>query len=135
MFYDFAITVEKLSTKTSPSEQRLKLTHGVIHAIRLDFPPGPRGEVNLAIYHEEHQLYPTNPGGAFNADNTYITYDDYFELLTAPYELVARGWAPTADYDHTIHIEIGLLESKLALVSLRIAGGIEKLLRFLGIGV
>ncbi len=134
MFYDFAITIKKGATKDSPSEQTLKLTHGVIQTVRLDFPPGPRGEVSLVIYHEAHQLYPTNPDRVFSADNTYINYDDYFELFTAPYELVARGWAPTADYDHTIHIEIGVLESKIALAALSVAKGLEKFLKLVGIG-
>ena len=135
MFYDFAFTVTKGKTKAAPEEQVLKLSHGVIHTVRLDFPPGPRGEVNIALFHEEHQLYPANPDGAFNADNTYINYDDYFELTTEPFGLKARGWAPTADYDHTIHIEIGLLESKIALAVLHMAVGLEKFLKLVGIKV
>ena len=135
MFYDFAITVTAGKTEASPQEQTLKLTHGVIHTVRLDFPPGPRGEVNIALYHEEHQLYPTNLDGAFNADNTYINYDDFFELATAPYFLKARGWAPTANYDHTVHIEVGVMESKLALAMLKLALGMEKFLKMVGIKV
>lgn len=135
MFYDFAFTITAGKTKAAPAEQVLKLTHGVIHTVRLDFPPGPRGEVNIALYHEGHQLYPTNPDGAFNADNTYINYDDFFELLTEPYSLKARGWAPTANYDHTVHIEIGVMESKLALAMLKLALGMEKFLKMVGIKV
>lgn len=135
MFYDFAITVPKSTTEAAPVTEELKLTHGVIHTVRLDFPPGPRGEVNIVLYHEEHQLYPTNPGGAFNSDNTYINYDDFFELTTAPYSLKARGWAPTANYDHTIHIEVGVMESKLALAMIKLATGMEKFLKMVGIKV
>ncbi len=135
MFYDFAITILAGTTALAPKEETLKLTHGVIHTIRLDFPPGPRGEVNLALYHEEHQLYPTNPGGAFNADNTYVNFDDFFELSTAPYALKARGWSPTADYPHTIHIQVGVIESKIALASLKMAAMLEKFLKFWGMGV
>ncbi len=135
MFYDFTFTITKGKTKAAPEELELKLTHGVIHTVRMDFPPGPRGEVNMVLYHEEHQLYPTNPDGAFNADNTYINYEDYFELSTAPYTLKARGWAPAADYNHTVHIEVGIIESKIALASLRVAAGLEKFLKMVGIGV
>ena len=135
MFYDFAFTITKGKTKAAPEELELKLTHGVIHTVRLDFPPGPRGEVEIALFHEEHQLYPTNPDGAFNADNTYINYDDYYELFTEPYFLKARGWAPDANYDHTIHIEIGIIESKIALAALGVAKGLEKFFKLVGIGI
>lgn len=135
MFYDFALTIPAGTTEANPATLDMKLTHGVIHTIRLNFPPGPRGEVNVDIYHGGHQLYPTNTGGEFNADNTYITFDDYYELDEAPYKLRARGWAPTADYNHTIRIEIGLLESKIALASLRVAKGLDKFFKALGIKV
>ena len=124
MFYDFAVTIPAGTTQASPKEERLKLSHGIIHTFRLYFPPGPRGEVNLAIFDALHQVWPTNSGGAFNADNVYISFDDYYELLNAPYELVAKGWSPSADYSHTIRVEIGLLESKVALAWLRIAKGL-----------
>lgn len=135
MFYDFAFTITKGTTKAAPEEAELHLTHGVIHTVRFDFPPGPRGEVDVVLYHEEHQLYPTNPDGSFNADNTYINYDDFFELTTEPYSLKARGWAPDADYDHTVHIEIGVMESKLAMAMIKLATGMEKFLKMVGIKV
>lgn len=135
MFYDFAITVVKGSTETAPTELVMKLTHGVIHTVRIDFPPGPRGEVKLAIFEGGIQRYPFNRGGYFQADNTYINYDDFLELGSPPYELKAQGWAPDANYDHTLHIEIGLIESKIALASLKLASGMEKFLKLVGIGV
>ena len=135
MFYDFAFKVTKGKTEAAPEELQLELNEGIIHTVRLDFPPGPRGEVNIAIFHRERQLYPTNPDGAFNADNTYLNYDDYYELVESPYELTAKGWAPDADYDHTVHIEIGLMESRIALAMLKVAVGLEKFLNLVGIKV
>jgi hypothetical protein len=135
MFYDFALTITAGTTEANPAEQEMKLTHGVIQTVRLFFPPGPRGEVNVAIYHQEHQLYPTNPGGAFNADNVYISFDDYFELFSPPYVLLARGWAPTASYNHTVRIEIGVIESKIALIGLRVAKALDKFFNILGVKV
>lgn len=135
MFYDFVITIPASTAATSPTVLDMKLTHGVIHTVRIDFPPGPRGEVNLVIFKGGTQLYPFNLEGYFNTDNRYITFDDYQELFSAPYTLTAKGWSPDADYDHTLHIEIGLIESKVALASLKLARALEKFLKLVGIGV
>ena len=135
MFYDFALTIPAGTAKSSPAVQRMKMTHGVIHDVRIYYPPGPRGEVDVAIFEGGHQVYPTNRGGSFNADNVYINFGDYYELFDAPYELTAKGWAPDADYDHTIRIEIGLIESKIALASLTVARGLERFFKAIGIKV
>ncbi len=135
MFYDFEIVIPAGTTQASPKEVEMKLTHGVIHAVRIDFPPGPRGEVYLAIFQGSIQRYPYNRGGYFRADNTYINFDEYLELKSEPYVLTAKGWSPGAAYDHTLHIQIGVIESKIALASLKLATGIEKFLKLVGIGV
>ena len=135
MFYDFAFSIPAGTTQAAPKVERLKLTHGIIHTFRIYFPPGPRGEVNLVVLNEAAQLYPTNRGGSFNADNLYVSFDDYFELTRAPFELVAKGWSPDADYNHTLRIEVGVLESRIALASLRLARGLEKMLSILGVRV
>ena len=134
MFFDFEITIPAGTTAASPKTVEMKLTHGVIHAVRIDFPPGPRGEVYLAIFEGSVQRFPFNRGGYFRADNTLINFDEFLELTSEPYTLTAKGWSPSADYEHTLHIQIGLIESKIALASLKLATGIEKFLKLVGIG-
>ena len=135
MFYDFALTIPAGTAEASPIRQGMDLTHGVIHSVRIIFPPGPRGEVSVQIYDGGHQLYPTNSGGVFNADNIAISFDDYYELLRGKYDLEARGWSPDADYQHVIRIQIGVLESRVALASLRVAKGLDKFFRAIGLKV
>ena len=134
MFYDFEITITAGTTTASPKVVDMKLTHGVIHAVKIDFPPGPRGEVYLAIFQGGVQRWPFNRGGYFRADNTLINFDEFLELNSEPYILTAKGWSPDANYDHTLHIQIGVIESKIALASLKLATGIEKFLKLVGIG-
>jgi hypothetical protein len=135
MFYDFAITIPAGTTESAPVEQELKLTHGVIHRVEVEFYPGPRRYVWIKIFHEEHQLYPTNPDGSFCTDGYTIAFDDYFELFTPPYSLLARGYSPNADYDHVVTVRIGVIESRIALATLRVAKALEKFLKVVGIKV
>lgn len=133
MFYDFAITIPAGTSEDDPVEEELKLTHGVIHRVEVEFYPGPRRYVGLRIYHQEHQLYPTNPDGEFKTDGYTIAFDDFFELKTAPYALKARGYSPDADYSHVVTVRIGVVESKIALALLKMATGLEKFLKIVGI--
>lgn len=135
MIYDFEVTVTAGTALATPKESRLKLTHGVIHQLNIDIPPGPRGELYFVILVGGSQLYPHNQGGYFRTDNRLIAFNEYFELTSAPYELTFKGWAPTAAYDHTVHIEVGLIESKIALASLRVAKGLEKFFTAIGLKV
>jgi len=109
LFYDFAITVPASTTEADPVEQKLKLTHGIIHLVEVRFRRGTDFRVGCRIYHFEHQLYPTNPEGDFRDDGRAITFKDHYKLTERPYTLTVRAYSPTATYDHTIYVRIGVL--------------------------
>ena len=135
MFYDFAIVVTAGTPATAPIEQKLKLTHGVIHRVEVEFYPGVERTVSLSLYHGGHQLYPTNPEGKFSTNGYTIAFDDFYELTAAPYLLKARAYSPNAIYDHTIVVRIGLIESEVALSMLKVAKGLTKFLKLVGITI
>lgn len=43
--------------------------------IQILFPPGPAGNVGVAIYYADHQVYPVNSGAFFIADNYTVVID------------------------------------------------------------
>lgn len=134
MFYDFAVTIPHGRTKASPLEQVLKLTHGIIHRVEIEFPAGCRGYASLVLKHEEHQLYPTNPDEAFNGEGYTIPIDDYFPLTTEPYSLKAVGWAPDAIYDHTITVRVGILSEEELQPMKETTSLFQKFFKFIGVG-
>ncbi len=113
MFYDFAIKVETTDTEASPKEQVLKLTYGVIHRVEVQFPIGTQALTHCKLFHEEHQLFPTNPDGDFASDGYVIPIDDHFELHTEPYSLKAKCWNEDDTYAHTITIRVGILPEEI----------------------
>ena len=135
MFYDFAITIPAGRTEDDPVEEILELNEGVIHRVEVEFYPGPRRYVYLKLFRHEHQLWPTNPDGSFRTDAYTISFDEYYELKGEPLQLLARGYSPDADYDHVVTVRIGIIESKIALLSLKIARGLERFLHYVGIKV
>jgi len=135
VFYDFAITVPAGTAETSPKEERLKLSKGIIHRVEVEFYPGCRRYVEVVIFHGNYQLYPTNRPGAFSTDGYTIAFDDYYELPAETNELVVSCWSPDADYDHVIVVRIGVMESKMVLLLSSVIRGLAKMLRLMGISV
>lgn len=135
MYYDFAITVPLGTPANAPVEQELKLTHGVIHRVEVEFYEGCRRKVSLSLFIGGHQIYPTNPEGRFCTNGYTIAWDDYYELFSEPYALKAVAYSPNAVCPHTLVVRIGLLESEVALAMLRIAKLLTKFMKLVGIGV
>ncbi len=135
MFYDFAITVSANTAKAAPTTQELKLTHGVIHRVEVEFPAGCAGLVHCGLLQGIHQLWPTNPDGSFASDDYVIAiYEDY-ELATEPYVVKFVGWNLDDTYDHTVTVRIGVLDSGPGRLVNRILVGLTKFLKLVGIPV
>jgi len=109
MYYDFALLIPAGTTKAAPVKYTLKLTYGIICDLEVEFLAGCRNYAYLALDWGGHQLFPTNPDGAFNSEDHVIPIHDHFPLVTAPFSLYARVWAPDADYDHTVTVRISVL--------------------------
>ncbi|OFW65462.1 MAG: hypothetical protein A2Y74_01515 [Actinobacteria bacterium RBG_13_63_9] len=114
MIYEFPLTVETAHLVGSPVEEEVKLTHGVVHRVEVEFPAGCVGLVHVAIDHFAHQAWPANPSGSFASDDYVVAFDDYLPLLTPPYKLKLRGWTEGTSYDHTVKVRIGLLPESIA---------------------
>ena len=134
MFYDFAITIPAGTTEANPVEQVLELTHGIIHRVEVEFRSGTDFRVACRIYRFEHQIYPTNPDGDFRGDGRAIVFDDHYELLDEPYTLRVEGYSPTASYEHTIYIRIGILSPEVLQPFAGLGGLFRKFFKLVGIG-
>jgi len=109
MFYETTLTIPAGTPENSPVETDLKLTQGVIHRVEVEFRSGCDHQVGIRMKREGAQLYPTNPDGDFKGDGRSIMFDDHKSLDTSPYEVKIIGYAPNANYDHTVYIRIGVL--------------------------
>lgn len=134
MFYDFAVVVPAGTTEAAPKVETLKLTKGIIHRVEVEFPSGCKGYVSLALYHQEHQVWPTNPSGEFSTSGYTIPIDEHYRLHTKPYSLKARAWSPDATYNHTITVRIGILPQEVLSPLTGLGAMFKKFFKMLGIG-
>ena len=110
MRYRMGLTITAGQLQSTPDTVFLEVTPGVLTQIAINFPPGHAGLTYLQIYYQERQIYPTTPGVAFRGDDILLTFNDEWPIAEVPYKLELRGWAPLAEYDHTIFVDVTLLE-------------------------
>lgn len=134
MFYDFEMTITADTKESAPVTQELKLTAGVIHLVEVRFKYGPNFMVGVRIYHEEHQLYPTNPDSDIRDDGRGVTFPDNFPLTTEPYSLKVRAYSPDTVYPHTIYIRVGVLPEEIVTPLISFSGLFRKFFQLVGIG-
>lgn len=129
MYYDFSFTVPANTTKKSAEELDVKLTSGVVHRVEVGFDSGCRYMVYVAIKKGLHQVWPTNPQGAFNSDNFTIVINEFYPLTTAPYMLRLVGWSPNTAYEHTVHLRFGVLAEEVVYPEQTFMQGFKQLLK------
>jgi len=129
VFYDFSFTVPANTTKASPYQEHIKLTHGIIHRVELGFPGGCAGEVHCVIKRGLHQVWPTNPDGSLNADKFTIVFNEFYPLLHRPYILTLQGWSPGTTYPHTIELRFGILPPEVLMPEETFIQAFKKLLQ------
>ena len=135
MYYDFSVTIPANTAKVAATKTVLKLTNGIIHRVEIQFPAGCAGLAHCQISQALHQRYPTNPQGDFSSDDFIIGIDDSLEFFAKPLELVATCWNTDDTYPHTLSIRIGLVESKAALLTIKVMTGMSKFLRLMGVKI
>ena len=133
MYYDFAITIPAGRGLDNPVEEVLELTHGIIHRVEVRFRSGTDFRVACRLFRHEHQVYPTNLDSDFRDDGRAIVFDDHYKLATRPYNLIVKAYAPTASYDHTIYVRIGVLPAEILQPFAGIGNMLKKFLKLIGI--
>ena len=135
MFYEFPIVVTAGKTEADPAIEILKLTAGIIHQVSVEFPAGCRGYVYCKLLHQEHQLWPTNPQGAFRGEGYVIPIEEYYPLTTEPFSLKAVAWSPSATYDHTLRVRVGILTEEELEPLRELPEQFQKFFKLLGVKV
>ena len=102
MFYNHELTIAANTDADSPVEELIKLTHGVITHVEVEFPPGCAGLVHAYIRQKLYQVWPSNPAGKFRTDGRAIVWAEYYELFDTPYEVIVGGWNTDDTFAHAI---------------------------------
>lgn len=117
MIYVHRHTIPPNTEESDPLEYTLKLTYGIIHKVSIGFPRGCSGLAHLKIFRLEHQIFPTNTEGSFAFDGTNIEWQDHYEILGKPYNVLLVGWNNDTLFAHTITVRLAIVEHTGLLIS------------------
>jgi len=114
MFFAWDIAIPAGTSASSPVEQTLKLTSGVITHVGVKFPSGCHGMVRVRLLHQTSQLVPLSRGEWVTGDDEEVPSETHFELWTTPYSLRFQGCSPGTTYPHTVTVRITVLPRAVA---------------------
>jgi hypothetical protein len=134
MFYDFPLSIPANTPESSPEELEAKLTYGVITHVEVEFPLNTGGLARGRIFHEAHQVWPTNPDSWFRSDGRAIVWNERYELFEAPYTLVIQGYNEDDTFSHELIFRFEVLPPEAVTPPSETVPLLTRIARFLGVG-
>jgi len=114
LIFAWDITITADTKAASPKTEILKLSKGVITKIEIKFARGCHGLVKVRLFHQESQLVPLSRGEWITGDDEAVSFPEFFELWTTPYQLKFRGCSPDTTYEHTVTVRVSVLPKTVA---------------------
>jgi hypothetical protein len=109
MFYTFPLVVTAGHTAAAPLVEQLSMSAGVIHQVDFAFPDDCNHNIRVQIFDANHQLWPSNRGGAIRGDAAVISFRDFYEMAPGNNILVAKAWWADTETASTVFVHIGVL--------------------------
>jgi len=128
VFYSFELELPADTSEDAPVELKANLTWGVITHVEIEFPPGCAGLAKVAILHRRRQVWPTNIDEWFYSDGRIISWEEYFELLEAPFELTILGYNDDDTFQHTPIVRFEILYPWVAMSKYGVQEGLVSLI-------
>lgn len=122
-------TFAKNGTSANPTITELPCAAGVIHRIRIRFPPGSRALLNIALFQGSTPIAPSNVGMTFQGDSEIIEFDEFYEFVEKPYAINVVGWNTDTVLSHLVIIQVGVLP-KWALLPIAVTEGIMSTIKY-----
>ncbi len=133
MWFDTEITTPANTTEAAPVTTVIPVARGIITRVSFRPRPGHAALCHARVFYHEHQLWPVAREQSLHGDTFPVEWDDYEEILEAPFELVVRSWNEDDTYDHTFDLGFALLPEEIAAPDTGLLAGIRKFLGLVGI--
>ena len=102
MIFVLPVTIPANTARAAAVTSDLLLAPGVITKVDVEFPSGCVGLVSTFASRGASQIFPTNAGQEFAADDETITWPDEYEVADAPFSLRMTAWNTADSFAHTV---------------------------------
>lgn len=135
MFYEYPITVPANTQESDPLVEYLRIAHGVIQRMYVQFPTGCAGLVHCRLDYCRLLSFPADLTKSIASDGFIVPIEGPYEIYVEPYRIEATLWNTDDTYDHTITIRIDMVEAQEVLMFAKILAGLSKFLKLVGVKV
>jgi hypothetical protein len=104
-YYSETITTPTGTTSDAPTQTWMKISPGVIHQVKVFFPPGCQQVAHCRMLQGLHQIYPTDTGDF----DTSVDFKDYLEVKQGYTNIMIETWN-TGNNQHKITVELGVMK-------------------------
>ena len=108
MWYRFVATIPANTPMATPYRREFRVPGGVIHRIRMRYPPGPWGMVYSAVFLGGAQIFPTEPGDYFHGNDEHVEGDTYV-VTKKGWHWAIEGYSPGTRFEHEVHVDLFVL--------------------------
>ena len=133
MDFIYDLTIPANTSASAPVEHKVDVGVGIIHLVEIEQAPGCKGMVYAAVRQGLHQVWPTNPGGAFRSNGRVYSSREHYLMALGDSELVIKGWSPGTTYQHIVQFRFCVLDVDIEEPWRRQEGLLEKIKRALGV--
>ncbi len=133
MDFVYDLTIPANTSASDPQELDVDVGVGIVHLVEIEIAPGCKGMVYAAIRQGLHQVWPTNPGGAYRSDGRVYSAREHYAIVAGAPSLVFQGWSPGTTYDHVVQFRISVLPEEVLESEQRTEGLIKRLLKAFGV--
>lgn len=134
MLFECSIIIPKETPSTTPTEEILRITNGIINKFSVCPRPGHAGLAHCVILYREHQIAPSTEGMEMHGDTFPIEWSEEITIDQPPYELKILGWNEDDTYEHTFDIYVSMTEAPEPETESTLVTGLKGLLKMVGIG-
>ncbi len=112
MLHSKHITLSAGATEDSLTKTQFDVNKGVISMIWLTFPAGCVGLVKVRLKHQGYPFLPVDIKDNISGDNYVFVYPVMFEIKTQPEDITIEAWNEDALYNHTIDIQVLIIDKE-----------------------
>ncbi len=115
MFYEYSLDVPASTSAYNPVTSEVQLVRGIINQVEIYFPTGCNDLVDVAVWRNLRQVWPTPPAESFSDNGYHIVFSEDQKILEPPYSLMLVGWSGDTVYPHTIRFRFGIMSQDVLL--------------------
>ena len=112
MLHSKHITLTANKTEAQSTKTSFTVNQGVISNVWLTFPPGCAGLVKVRILHDSHPFLPVEKDANIVGDAYTFVYPIFYEIKEPPERITIEAWNTDETYNHTIHVQMLIIDKK-----------------------